>query len=171
MLFRYLAHKSSDLSILVDFQQSNPKCKIFLTRAKAIEWLMGIRLSLAPCTSSICFPVNRLKKELNYQIYKHFDLATPSRLAASQAGQLLEEFGFPMSCSAVIGSATGHYHNIMARSCQCQIMSLSFSNNFVSLFGVLVQTNKSGAIWRQLQLPCLFDCYICCLLALWKTSI
>ena len=83
MVFRYLAHKSSDLSILVDFQQWIQKSKTVLTRAKAIEWLMGTRLSLAPCTTSICFPVNRLLLELNDQIYKHFDLATPSRLAAS----------------------------------------------------------------------------------------
>ena len=62
MVFRYLAHKSSDLSILVDSQQWIPS-KLFLTRAKAIEWLMGMRLSLAPCTTNICFPINRLSKE------------------------------------------------------------------------------------------------------------
>ena len=58
MVFRYPAHKSSDLSILVDSaQQCN---EWFLTRARAIEWLIGTTLSFVPCTTSICFPVNRL---------------------------------------------------------------------------------------------------------------
>ena len=84
--------------------------KLFLTCAKAIEWLMGMRLSLAPCTTNICFPINRLsRKRFNYK-----KLSWPGN--AIQAGCFI---GGIVAGWVGISQVSFSRHRICHRSCQC----------------------------------------------------
>ena len=81
MVFRYLAHKSSDLSILVDSQQWIPNYFSPAPRPLSGWWGWGYPLPRAQPTFAfqlIAFPRKRFNYKKNY-----LDLAMPSRLAAS----------------------------------------------------------------------------------------